>query len=157
MAPLNPLEPAKLYRRCDPEGLSFSTTAELEDIAEVIGQPRAVEAVRFGIAMDHRGYNIFALGPSGMGKYSLVRKAIEEKAGTQQAPDDWCYVYNFAEPHKPKALRLPPGQGLGLQQALVEFVEELGSALPAAFESEEYRVSRQGIEEEFKATAATGL
>jgi hypothetical protein len=43
------LESKLLYQHCDPEQFDFHTTEELEDLSEVIGQPRAVDAVRFGI------------------------------------------------------------------------------------------------------------
>ena len=140
----------QLCWRCDPAHFPFTTTSELDDLQEVIGQPRAVEAVRFGINMTRKGYNIFALGSSGMGKHSLIQHSLAEAAGQRPAPDDWCYLHNFAESHRPKVLRLPPGMASELRGKMEEFVEELRTALPAAFESDEYRGSRQNIEEAFQ-------
>jgi len=150
VANVKPLEIEALYQRCDPEQFTFETTAELEDLAEIIGQPRAVEAVRFGIGIEREGYNIFALGPAGTGKHSLVRRFLEQRAATEPTPADWCYVNNFEQPHKPRALRLPPGTGTMLRGDMKQLVEELRNALSTAFESEEYRTRRQVIEEEFK-------
>ena len=147
---VKPLVPEALCWRCDPDQFTFETTAELEDLAEIIGQTRAIEAVRFGIGIQREGYNLFVLGPPGIGKHSLVHQFLEHEAAAKPLPADWCYVNNFERPHQPRALQLPPGQGVILRQDLAQLVEELRSAIPAIFEGEDYRTRRQVIEEEFK-------
>ena len=94
---MKPLTKDELYHRCDPASLSFDTTSELEEISEMIGQERAVEAVLFGIGIRREGYNLFALGPSGTGKHTLVRGFIAEQAAREATPKDWCYINNFAQ------------------------------------------------------------
>jgi hypothetical protein len=91
------------------------------------------------------------LGPPGIGKHSLVRQFLEQEVITKPTPPDWCYVNNFGQPYKPRALRLPPGQGIALRQEMSQLVEELRSTIPAVFDSEDYRTRKQGLEEEFKA------
>jgi lon-related putative ATP-dependent protease len=150
MGLVRPLEAAALYQRCDPMQFSFETTADLEDLTGVIGQARAVEAVRFGIGISHEGYNLFALGPEGTGKYAVVRRYLERQAADRPPPSDWCYVNNFVEAYKPRALRLPAGGGSRLRRDMERLVEELRTAIPATFESENYRRRRQDIEEEFR-------
>ena len=75
-----PLTPDQLYRDCDAQSLGFDTTDDLEDLGEVLGQERAVEAVRFGIGMRSDGYNLFALGPNALGKYTIIRNFLESRA-----------------------------------------------------------------------------
>jgi lon-related putative ATP-dependent protease len=150
MESIKELDTKALYQCCDPEQFEFETTADLEDLREVVGQSRAVEALQFGIGIQREGYNIFALGPVGTGKRSLVRQFFEKQAAAGPTPSDWCYVHNFEQPHKPRALRLPAGKGAALRKDMKELVEELRAALSAAFESEEYQTRRQIIEEEFK-------
>ena len=150
MAPTDPLKPEALYLRCDQSQFTFETTAELESLTETTGQPRAVEAVRFGIGIRREGYNLYALGPSGLGKHAVVRQFLEQRAAGEPTPSDWCYVNNFAEPSKPRHLRLPPGHGIRLRRDVQQLVEELRAAIPAAFESEEYRTRKQVIEEQVK-------
>jgi hypothetical protein len=65
------LDATSLYSACDPSTLDFETTPEIVDGPEIIGQPRAVEAVEFGVQLRGEGYNIFALGPEGVGRRSL--------------------------------------------------------------------------------------
>lgn len=150
MGPVESLAPEALCRRCDPTEFTFATTAELEELTEIIGQNRAVEAVRFGIGIRQQGYNLYALGPQGAGKYSVIHQFLEQKAATETAPADWCYVNNFDQPHRPHYLKLPPGLGATLRQDMAQLIEELQTIIRANFESEDYRTRRQVIEEEFK-------
>ncbi|CAN5513530.1 ATP-binding protein [soil metagenome] len=142
------LTATELYQPCDPDLFTFATTNEVADTEEVIGQPRAVEAIEFGVGIEQNGYNIFALGLVGSGRHALVRRAFEQKAATEPIPPDLCYVNNFDQPYKPQALRLPPGKGSELRHDMESLVEELRTALSAAFESDEYQNRRQEIEEE---------
>lgn len=148
--PLDPLPPEALYRRCDLSNLSFETTADLPDIAEVPGQDRAVAAVRFGIGIRQKGYNLFAFGAAGTGKHTTVRRFLDQAAASEPMPSDLCYVHNFETPHRPIALMLSPGTGARLRDDMQHLIEDLQSAIPAVFESEGYRNRRQAIEEEFK-------
>lgn len=140
----------RLYHPCDPSSFSFETTADLEDLIEFIGQPRAVEALRFGVDMERDGYNVFALGEPGTGKTSLVRKFLEERASGEDIPMDVCYVNNFEVHHKPRILRLEAGRGKELSQDMERLVEEVQNALRASFESEEYQNRRRTIAQEFQ-------
>jgi lon-related putative ATP-dependent protease len=150
MEPVQSLKPEALYRHCDSEQFQFKTSAELDDLKVSIGQERAVEAVEFGTGIHREGYNLFALGPSGTGKFKMVSDFLRQKVAAEPIPSDWCYVNNFDDPQKPRALELPPGQAVGLRQAMEKLVEELRSSIPAVFETEDYRTRKQVIEEEVK-------
>lgn len=145
-----PIPPEALYRRCDIAQFQFKTTAELEDLSEYIGQDRALEAVRFGVGIRRQGFNLFLLGPAGTGKYALAHDFLAKRAVAETAPDDWCYVNNFDGPEKPRILRLPPGRGVVLRDDVQRLLENLKSAIPSAFESENYRARKHAIEEEVK-------
>ena len=142
MTTIQPLAPTALYQHCEPTQFSFTTTADLHDNDTIIGQPRAVDAIQFGIGIQHQGYNLFALGPNGIGKYTAVHKFLSQKAPTGATPPDWCYVNNFAEPHKPRALQLPAGQGVTLRDDVQELIEGLFTIIPAALTSEAYETQK---------------
>ncbi len=150
MAAIQPLTASALHRSCDPDQFNFDTTADLEDLAEVIGQERAVDAIHFGIGIQQKGYNLFALGPNGTGKYTSVHRSLSSRALEESVPADWCYVYNFEQPHAPDALRLPAGQGAVLRQDMRRLVEELFAVIAVAFEGEDYQTQRRAIEAEFQ-------
>lgn len=148
------LDATRLCRRCEPSQFSFDTTGELEITDDIIGQTRAVEAIRFGIGIHHDGFNLFALGPNGVGKQTALTKFLTQRAPAESTPDDWCYVNNFERPHKPSALRLPTGQGARLSQDMSELVEDLLAIIPAALNSEEYNAQKKAIVNELKAREA---
>ncbi len=145
-----PLQPAQLRRECDPASLPFATTDDLQDFAEVLGQARAVEAIRFGVGIERDGYNLYAMGPEGIGRHTIVRRFLEQKAPKRGTPDDWCYVFDFAAPDKPRALRLPAGSAARFRTDMQRLVEDLRTGIPGAFETDEYRTRLQEIESEFE-------
>ncbi|MGD8896335.1 MAG: AAA family ATPase [Acidobacteriota bacterium] len=146
MSDTRPLSPQQLRRGCDPGGFSFETTADLPDVAGIIGQQRVVEAVRFAIGIRRYGYNLYALGPAGMGKHTFVRAFLERRAAEEPAPPDWCYVHSFKDGRRPRALRLPSERAPRLREDMERLVEELRAAIPAVFEGEDYRARRQALE-----------
>ncbi|MBS0485585.1 MAG: AAA family ATPase [Proteobacteria bacterium] len=149
MTTMIPLETQQLHRACDPDQFSFRTTAEVADLTDIIGQARAMDAVRFGSDIRRDGYNLFVLGSSGMGKHSLVKQFLESRANREAEPADWCYLNNFTQPHKPKVLKLPCGKGEELRQHMERLVDYLRSAVPVQFESEEYRNRISAIQQEY--------
>lgn len=111
-----------MFRRCNPSEFKFSTIAELEDLAEFVGQDRALEAVQFGIGIRRPGFNLFLLGPTGTGKYASVCSFLKKKAAERPVPDDWCYINNFESPETPEALQLPAGRGVALRDDVYQLV-----------------------------------
>lgn len=144
------LAPVELCPSCDPAGLPFQTTDELEPLAGLVGQERAVEALRFGVEVQHEGYNLFAMGPAQAGKHTAVARTLEERAAKEPAPPDVCYVTNFVHPREPRALLLPSGMGSAFRRDVAQMVDELGTAIQHALESDEHRARRQAIEDELK-------
>ena len=150
MAESEPVSQQQLRWRCNPDDFSFETTDDLEPTEEIVGQDRALEAIEFGVGIDQEGFNLFALGPPGMGKHDVIERFLDKQAEGDEAPSDWCYVHNFEEPNEPKVLELPAGKGVPLREDMKELVEELKAVIPAAFESEDYQTRRKGIEDEFQ-------
>lgn len=147
---VKPLSQEILRPSCDPQQFTFETTAELEELTEILGQSRALDAVRFGIGMKRDGYNLYALGPAGIGKHTVVQQVLEKQAQQQTAADDWCYVHNFQDHQKPVALRLSAGRGATLRRDMEVLIQDLRTSIPAMLESDEYRAQVQEIDEELK-------
>lgn len=145
-----PLPAYELRRTVDPARLGIKTTSDLEPALGLIGQERALKAIEFGADIRARDFNIFVLGPPASGKSTAVTSYLEPKARGMPAPPDWVYVHNFEDANRPRALSLPRGQASLLARAMIETVDELRTALPAAFEGEHYQVGRRAIEEEFR-------
>jgi lon-related putative ATP-dependent protease len=145
-----PLTPDRLNRRCDLAALPFDSTAQVADLDHLLGQDRAVEALRFGVGIRQPGYNLYALGASGTGKHSTVDRFLRARARHDPVPPDLCYVNNFETSYRPVALRLPPGRGVILRDDVARLIDDLRAAIPGIFESEEYRNRAQVIDESSK-------
>ncbi|MFP4667311.1 MAG: Lon protease family protein [Desulfosalsimonas sp.] len=142
-----------VYNYCDTDRFSFNTTGDIEpldELSEALSQPRAVESLKFGTAMQRHGFNIFALGQPGTGRTRMVRQTLDKKARQSPIPSDWCYVNNFQNPSLPKALEFPAGQGRKFAGDMKNTILEARNALKASFESEEYQNRLQSVQQEFK-------
>ena len=144
------LKPSQLKCDCSLE-LDFDTTADLSPYYEgIIGQKRAVDAVNFGLTVEKEGYNIFMAGHPGTGKTTYAKKKTKKRSKDKEVPPDLCYVYNFENKEKPKALKLPAGTGLILKEDMEELVEELKEDIPSAFEGEEYEEKKNEIMSDYQ-------
>lgn len=150
MAVIKSLTPDELYRACAPDALPFATTADLQDGSAPFGQQRAIDAIRFGVSMRMPGHNLFVMGPPGTGRRSFVGDFLKRLSLAEPAPSDWCYVNDFGDAARPRALELPAGLGKRLATAVTRCLVEVQAAVGAAFASEDYRNRRQAIEHEFE-------
>jgi len=137
------LQREDLRRSVDPGSLGLKSTENLDPLRGIIGQARAVGALRFGLGIDKVGFNMYVAGPPGIGKMTSVQAFLEEVASRRENPPDWCYVYNFSDPYKPRALQLAPGRGMELKREMEHLVKQVQQDLRKSFESEEYASSRQ--------------
>jgi len=141
------LEPEELYTTTDPEDIVYDSTADIQlPEFNVVGQARALEAIEFGVGMDRDNYNIYLAGSKGLGKYELIQRVLNQHVKEEMVPSDWCYVDNYDEFYKPVALEVPAGLGLSLRTDMAQLVDDLSIAVPAAYESDEYRTRIQEIE-----------
>jgi predicted ATP-dependent protease len=145
------LAPHELTTRCDP--LSLHLEAIEPQARTIVGQPRAVAAIEFGLAMQRPDYHLFVMGQPGSGRKALVRQAIAAHAAAGERRSDWVYVNNFEQPHKPLALALPVGRGAKLRDDLQSLVRDLRTMIPAMFDSEEYATEVERINTEVKERA----
>ncbi len=147
---VQPLPADRLYRPADLSKLSFASTEEIEPIDGMVGQQRALDAIRFGTQIAKPGFNLFATGPIEARMKPAVEAVLREVSRDRPSPSDWVYVNNFSEPHKPIAIELPPGRASELRDALNELIDDLKTALPAVFASEDYQTRRGGIDDTFQ-------
>jgi lon-related putative ATP-dependent protease len=139
------LSPDKLCRTFDPSDFPFKTTEELPKLDGIIGQPRALEALQFGLGIRDHTFHIYVAGSPGTGRTTAVQTFLEELARQQATPDDWCYVNNFTDSYRPRACRLPPGQGRELATDMDRLIERARQEIPTAFESDEYTNQAEAI------------
>jgi lon-related putative ATP-dependent protease len=145
------LRPEQLRRRVDPARLGFASTAELEPLVGTIGQPRALEALDYGLEIGTHGFNLFVAGAPGSGRLTTVLDFLHARSPRKPTPADWVYVHNFRDPDRPNAISLPAGRGTLLARDMDALLEVLKREIPRAFESEEYEQRRRDITGEIAA------
>jgi lon-related putative ATP-dependent protease len=137
------LSPKKIRSVFDINLLHCKTTEELVPSQEIIGQERAIRALKFGLSIKERGFNIYVAGLPGTGRTTAAKNFLEEMARKERVPSDWCYVNDFSHRYEPKAISLPPGKGKEFRKDMKDFIENAKTALPKAFESEDYANKRE--------------
>ncbi|MFW6369408.1 MAG: Lon protease family protein, partial [Myxococcota bacterium] len=144
----------RLRGHVDPDSLgSFQTTTELLDgpdpmAAGLSFQPRVRQALSLALNVRERGFNVFATGDTGLRKSQSIIAVLEAEARGRPPPGDWCYVFNFKDPDRPRALSLPAGEGREFARSMERFIESLRGEIPRALESEDYRKRRQSLSDE---------
>jgi predicted ATP-dependent protease len=153
--PIQKLSPAELRLTVAADTLGFTDTSELVGQAlPWIGQDRAEAAARFGLAMDQPDYNLFVLGEVGSGRSSLLRQAMLAEAANKAVPPDLCYLHNFDAPERPRALRLPAGQGRLLRQFMARMIKSLQTEIPRHLDGQDFKTESERIEKTWKAEEA---
>lgn len=139
------LKPPQLRYRCDPKRLGFETTDEVQYRPNIIGQERALDAMRLGLTIRSPGYNIFISGLTGTGKLTAISYMLDRMDLRREDLSDICYVHNFSEDDRPTCLMLPRGTGCKLRSQLQELRRTVGEYIPAALRSEQFKRKQSEI------------
>jgi lon-related putative ATP-dependent protease len=148
------VDPDQLRRTWDPRLLGFASTGEIPELEGLVGQERAVEAMRFGLAIASPGYNIYVAGPSGTGKTNYTCSLVKSHAATRDVPDDWVYVHNFDRPDEPIALALPAGRGPAFAREMEQALGQVGTAAAHVLASKEHHAQKEELVHDVRAEMA---
>ena len=153
------LDAKQLRYTCDPSSFSFKTTAELKPLDRIIGQERAIEALKLGLGIkDAKSrYNIYVAGDPGTGKLSAVERFLSRASADEPQPPDLCHVHNFDNPYNPNYLELPAGRGCQLRADLDQLIQRLKREIPSVFESDEFKSRTKKTVEHFNKKRAALL
>ena len=141
---VKPLKPSQLKWTCPTDFFEFTNTSELSPSKEIVGQDRAVRAVKLGLEIPSSGYNMFVTGVSGSGRETTVKRILDQIDTTTDNLTDLCYVYNFEDSTRPKALVFPAGEGKQFKEGLELCVELLQKNIPVVLRSES-TASEKGV------------
>ncbi len=140
----------QLRWRCDPDGLPFETTENIQPCDDIIGQERALESIRVGLDIHSIGYNIFVTGLAGTGRFTTIKCVLEDLDIKGKIPDDICYLNNFKNPDMPRMLSLPAGQGNAFKKEMETLIETLKKKIPLVFENETYLNKKKEVVEKYR-------
>ena len=90
--PIAELSVGKLRYRCSTDIFEFESTRELDCSLDIIGQDRAIQAIRLGLAVRSRGYNILVQGLTGTGRETTVKSILEKVAHNSTIPVSYTHL-----------------------------------------------------------------
>ncbi len=132
------LKPQDLKWNCDPEVFEFDSTEKVKPIEGVVGQERALKALKLGVDLQSQGYNIFVTGLSGTGKMYTIKSMLESISPDCDELKDYAYVNNFEDPDQPKLLQFEAGKACKFRKDLMNAIKYLQEKIPQALESESF-------------------
>ncbi|MFQ5663095.1 MAG: Lon protease family protein [Terriglobia bacterium] len=141
--------PEQLRWRCDPATFDFETTADLAPLQGIIGQARALKALKLGVELYGPGYNIFVCGLTGTGRATTIKQVLEHIRPQCQPAPDRCYVHNFQHPEQPRLLTLPRGQASRFRKDVDRALDFVAARIPQLFEGENFQRARGRIVERY--------
>ena len=143
------LKPQDLRWKCDPDVFQFTSTSDIEPIEGILGQERALKALKLGVELRAPGYNIYIAGLSGSGKATSIKQILEKMSS--ECPDlyDYAYVNNFQYDDRPILLTFPKGKAKYFKRALSSTINILKQKIPQTLESENYIQKKKNIMTEY--------
>ena len=120
---------------------------------ELLGQQRALDAIRMAIGIGAPGYNVYVSRASSRRERESIIRLLQQRAAAMPTPGDWVYVNNFKSPESPAAIYLRGGQGVELRDGMRDLVSFLIEQLPKAFRREDFDQERKALREKYNRRA----
>src|ERR1041385_3551331 len=140
----------RLRWHCKPSSIRVKTTDDATPTKEIIGQERALRALKLGLEMKYPGYNVFVTGFSGTGRMTTIKRLLADFKGKSASIRDRCYVHNFKNNDQPVLITLKAGEGSKFRQTMTDLIQDLAKNIPAAFERKRYKEERKRMMEHFQ-------
>jgi hypothetical protein len=139
------LKSAQVRLKCNAAMFKCDSTGDLTPFEGIIGQDRALSALKFGLNIRKAGFNIFVSGLAGTGKTTVIKSFLDSLATKKEIPPDWCYIYNFKDADRPSALKVPAGTGQLLHKDMKHIIDNVRRTLIQTFASKEYSNRRNWL------------
>ena len=102
----------------------------MQPIDGLVGQARALEAIRFGTQVDKTGFNLFVIGPNGARMQDAVKAVLAEEARGKAQPFRLGLCQQFRRCRtSPIAIELPAGRARNFHDAMHKLIDDLKIAL----------------------------
>ena len=139
------LLPKDLRWKCNPALFDFVSTEDIEPIEGIVGQERALKAIKLGVDIKSPGYNIYIAGLSGTGKATTVKKMLEVISSNCPSLFDYSYVNNFKDGDYPILLTFKVGKAKEFKKDYAEAIEILRKRIPQTLENDSFVNRKQKI------------
>jgi lon-related putative ATP-dependent protease len=135
---------------CNPARFDFETTDDVPCCVDIIGQERAIKAIKLGLEVHNPGYNIYVSGLTGTGRSTTITRLLKSMELEKKELLDICYVHNFKMTEMPACITLPAGKGARFKKAMGHMYETLKTHVPQVFEGEKFKTEQKKILDDFK-------
>jgi len=146
------LNPDELKWTCAPKNLNYESIETIKPIEGIVGQERALKALKIGVDLKSPGYNIFITGLSGTGKFTTIKKMLETISPQRAQLKDYAYVNNFIDQDRPTLLTFPAGKGKNFKKDLADVIKFLQDNIPQLLENEPFLSLKKKVFAEFGKT-----
>ena len=130
--------------------VGVKSTDDIAPCCGIIGQDRAIEAIRLGLNVRTRGYNVFVTGLSGTGRTTTIKHLLEQLDHGEQNLQDACYVNNFKNVDNPRVLTFQAGDGKRFKKDMAYLINSIRKVVPKIFQSDDYKDRNSRISREFE-------
>lgn len=150
MNSINELNWDELNHSYQPSNSSFQTTEEVGSIDTLLGQDEAIDAIRQGLQIESKGYNLYICGVQNEEMEEMIIQEVKKVAKKKIRPKAVGYLHNFKIPEEPIVIELEIDEAIELKQDLEELRAFILTDLPLLLESEENKQKQEELIEEFE-------
>ncbi len=150
MKKVKELKSSNLKNSFDIDSLKFNTTDEVEPFNGIIGQERALEAIKSAMQIPQKGFNLYISGTLGIGKTSYALSVVNSLSEKMPVPQDYCYINNFENPLEPIAVALAPGEGMEFKQDMNRFINSITTRINKELTGDMYEKEKKTIVDRYK-------
>lgn len=128
-----------------PSDFSFSSTKDVQNNGALLDQNEALEAIKRGLKLTHKGYNLFVCTAYNNQIEQAIIKEIEQVAKDKPKPVATGYLYNFADPSSPVAIEMPSDIAHEFKRDLSELRAFILTDIPILLDQKEIKTKQQDI------------
>lgn len=129
--------------------LKSSTSADFDPLSGIMGLDQARDALRALRRLEPRSA-VFVVSPRTSAHTEVLRTLLAEEAGALPRRDAVAVVARFEGSGGLDVLRMPQAEAAALSEGVAATITMLSATIPAAFESDSYRVARIALDEELR-------
>ena len=131
-----------------PKGITSSE--DIDPCCGIIGQSRAIDAIKTGLNVRSNGFNIFVTGLAGTGRTTTIKHLLEQLDHERPDVQDICYVNNFRQEDSPCILTFKAGDGRRFKKDMNYLISSARKAVPAIYLSDDYKDRHSRVVREFE-------
>ena len=150
MKKIKELKATSLKNSFNIDSLKFNTTEEVEPFNGIIGQERALEAIKSAMQIPQKGFNLYISGTLGIGKTAYALSVVNTLSEKMPVPKDYCYINNFENPLEPIAVALEPGEGMEFKQDMNRFINSITTRINKELTGDMYEKEKKTIIDRYK-------